>query len=235
VRTFFRAAAGGSKGQRDILVHKSLPLRDRRAVIASTIGTTIEWYDFLLYGQVTGLVFAKLYFPSSDPLTGVLQAFAVYAAIYRIGRKRMSFIGAVGTGIFAFIYFALFNTTVPGWIVLASVLAFFVPDLMYGPQAALIAECFTPRPRYSGGSLGYQLASVFAGEPAPPVATALFAAPGSAYAIAVYFLAQRDHQRRRRRPAARPYQLRHLRGTPEGVTLAGRPTLSRPIAENRVE
>src|SRR5229473_3782938 len=51
----------------------------RRAVIASTIGTTIEWYDFLLYGQVTGLVFAKLYFPASDPLTGVLQAFAVYA------------------------------------------------------------------------------------------------------------------------------------------------------------
>src|SRR6266404_4581075 len=51
----------------------------RLAVITSTIGTTIEWYDFLLYGQVTGLVFAKLYFPSSDPLTGVLQAFAVYA------------------------------------------------------------------------------------------------------------------------------------------------------------
>ena len=44
----------------------------RRAVIASTVGTTIEWYDFLLYGQMAALVFAKLYFPSSDPLTGVL-------------------------------------------------------------------------------------------------------------------------------------------------------------------
>ena len=42
----------------------------RRAVIASTVGTTIEWYDFLLYGQMAALVFAKLYFPSSDPLTG---------------------------------------------------------------------------------------------------------------------------------------------------------------------
>src|ERR1051325_10623551 len=51
----------------------------RRAVIASTIGTTIEWYDFFLYSIVTGLVFAKLYFPQSDPLTGTLQAFAVYA------------------------------------------------------------------------------------------------------------------------------------------------------------
>ena len=44
----------------------------RRAVIASTIGTTIEWYDFFLYGIVTGLVFAKLYFPGSDPLVGTL-------------------------------------------------------------------------------------------------------------------------------------------------------------------
>src|ERR671923_2497190 len=51
----------------------------RRAVIASTVGTTIEWYDFFLYSIVTGLVFAKIYFPQSDPLTGTLQAFAVYA------------------------------------------------------------------------------------------------------------------------------------------------------------
>ena len=50
----------------------------RRALIASTVGTTIEWYDFLLYGQVTGLVFGKLFFPQSDPLVGVLQAFAVF-------------------------------------------------------------------------------------------------------------------------------------------------------------
>src|SRR5215813_4419906 len=51
----------------------------RRAVIASTIGTTIEWYDFFLYSIVTGLVFAKLYFPNSDPLVGTLEAFAIYA------------------------------------------------------------------------------------------------------------------------------------------------------------
>src|SRR6478736_5166307 len=51
----------------------------RRAVIASTIGTTIEWYDFFLYSTVTGLVFAKLFFPQSDPLVGTLQAFLIYA------------------------------------------------------------------------------------------------------------------------------------------------------------
>src|SRR6516164_9195214 len=51
----------------------------RRAIIASTIGTMIEWYDFYIYGIVTGLVFGKLFFPESEPLTGTLQAFGVYA------------------------------------------------------------------------------------------------------------------------------------------------------------
>src|SRR6201997_505236 len=51
----------------------------RRAVLASTGGTTIEWYDFFLYSTVTGLVFAKLYFPNSDPLVGTLNAFLIYA------------------------------------------------------------------------------------------------------------------------------------------------------------
>src|SRR6185369_3418860 len=51
----------------------------RRAVIASTVGTSIEWYDFFLYSIVTGLVFAKLFFPNSDPLVGTLEAFGVYA------------------------------------------------------------------------------------------------------------------------------------------------------------
>ena len=50
----------------------------RRAVIAGAVGGVIEWYDFFLYSVVTGLVFAKLYFPQSDPLVGTLQAFAIY-------------------------------------------------------------------------------------------------------------------------------------------------------------
>src|SRR3954454_7753067 len=47
----------------------------RRAVLASTIGTAIEWYDFFLYSTVTGLVFAQLYFPRADPLVGTVEAF----------------------------------------------------------------------------------------------------------------------------------------------------------------
>src|SRR5438105_1646816 len=54
-------------------------LQLRRAVIASSIGTAIEWYDFFLYSTVTGLVFAKLFFPHSDPWVGTLEAFAIYA------------------------------------------------------------------------------------------------------------------------------------------------------------
>ena len=60
---------------------------------------------------------------------------------------------------------------------------------MYGPQAALIAEAFTPRLRYSGASLGYQLASIIAGGPAPLIATALFATYHTGYAVAIYIAA----------------------------------------------
>ena len=60
--------------------------------------------------------------------------------------------------------------------------------LIFGPQAALFAECFAPRLRYSGTSIGFHLAAVTAGGPAPLIATALLAAFGSGYVIAVYIL-----------------------------------------------
>src|SRR5580704_12307418 len=364
-------------------VHRS---QLRRAIIASTVGTTIEWYDFLLYGIVTGLVFGKLFFPKSDPLVGVLEAFSIFAigfiarpfgaAIFghfgdrvgrkavlittllitgfatfavglvptyesvgiwgaviltairfvqgigiggewggsvllamewartnnhrglvasgpqlgvpaglllaysavlfftwfagdqflvwgwripfllsivmagvglyirlgiletpiftqlvkekriertpvlevirrqpkeillsaliaacglaffvipfsgylsdRIGRKRMYMIGAVATGIFGFIYFAMLNSLVPALMFLAVMLSFVPHGLIFGPQAALFAECFTPRLRYSGTSIGFHLAAITGGGPAPLIATALLAWTGSGYAIAGY-------------------------------------------------
>ena len=120
---------------------------------------------------------------------GVLSFFTVPFSGYlsdRIGRKRMYLIGAVATGIFGFIYFAMLNSLVPGLIFLGIVLSFVPHDMLYGPQAALIAECFTPRLRYSGSSIGYQLASITAGGPAPLIAAALLAWTGSGYAIAWY-------------------------------------------------
>jgi hypothetical protein len=78
------------------------------------------------------------------------------------------------------------DTAIPSAVFIAIVLSLIPHDIQYGPQAALIAEAFTPRLRYSGSSLGYQLASLIAGGPAPIIATALFAAYGSGYAIAIY-------------------------------------------------
>jgi len=104
----------------------------------------------------------------------------------RIGRRRMYLTGAAVMGVFGFIYFALLDTGNSTWIFIAIVLSLIPHDMMYGPQAALIAEAFTGRLRYSGASLGYQLASVIAGGPAPLIAAALFAKYHSGYAIAVY-------------------------------------------------
>jgi metabolite-proton symporter len=107
----------------------------------------------------------------------------------RIGRRKMYLIGAVATGLFGFLYFAMLDSAIPLAVFIAIVLSLIPHDMMYGPQAALIAEAFTSRLRYSGASLGYQLASVIAGGPAPLIATALFASFGTGYAIAIYIAA----------------------------------------------
>ena len=130
--------------------------------------------DFLL----TAVLVATLLSGVTTPLAGHISD--------RIGRKRMYLIGAVTTGAFAFVYFAMMNSLVPALIFLAIVASFIPHDMMYGPQAALIAECFPTRLRYSGSSLGFHLASVIAGGPAPLIATALFAATRSGYAVAGY-------------------------------------------------
>jgi len=106
----------------------------------------------------------------------------------RIGRKRMYLIGAATMAVFGFIYFAMLNTLNPAWMFVAIILSLIPHDMMYGPQAALIAEEFTGRLRYSGASLGYQLASVIAGGPAPLIAAALFALYHSGFPIAAYIL-----------------------------------------------
>ena len=107
----------------------------------------------------------------------------------RIGRKNMYMIGAAVTGVFGFIYFALLGTGSEPIIFFAIILSLIPHDMMYGPQAALIAESFTGRLRYSGASLGYQLASVIAGGPAPLIAAWLFGTFHTSTAIAAYVAA----------------------------------------------
>lgn len=106
----------------------------------------------------------------------------------RVGRKNMYMIGCVFVAIFGFVYFALLDTKVPALIFLAVALSLIPIMTMYGPEAALIAESFSPRLRYSGASLGYQLASIIAGGPSPFIATWLFATFHSSFPIALYIL-----------------------------------------------
>src|SRR6266576_2565786 len=148
------------------------------AAFIFTYGTTVlhSSRDLLLTALLiaTGLSVVTL------PLSGYISD--------RIRRKRRYLIGAVTMGIFGFVYFALLNTAIPAVIFFAIILSFIPHDMMYGPQAALIAECFIPRLRYSGSSLGFHLSSVIAGGPAPLIATSLLAATGSGYSVAIYVL-----------------------------------------------
>jgi metabolite-proton symporter len=146
-------------------------------IFAYTVGTLHMSRDFIL----TAVLVASCVSFITIPLSGHISD--------RIGRRKMYMIGAAVTGIFGFIYFGMVDTAVPLLVFIAIVLSLIPHDMQYGPQAALIAEAFTPRLRYSGSSLGYQLASIIAGGPAPLIATALFAAFHSGYAIAIYIAA----------------------------------------------
>jgi MFS family permease len=130
--------------------------------------------DFLLLGILVTAVLGFIWAPIAGHLSD------------RIGRKRMYMLAAVIAGIFGFIYFGLLDTRDPVWMFLAIALSFLPVMNMYGPQAALIAESFAPRLRYSGAGLGYQLASIIAGGPAPFIATALYAKFHTGTAIAIY-------------------------------------------------
>src|SRR5271169_6359840 len=125
-------------------------------------------------------------------VSAVLSFLWVTVAVHlsdRVGRKRMYIIGCVFVAVFGFIYFAMLDTKVPALIFLAIAVSGLPIMTMYGPEAALIAESFSPRLRYSGSSLGYQLASIIAGGPSPFIATALLAAFHTSQPIALYILA----------------------------------------------
>jgi metabolite-proton symporter len=106
-----------------------------------------------------------------------------------VGRRLMYGIGIVCVGAFAFPYFSLLDTADSGLVLLAIVLSLCFHDMQYGPQAALIAESFDANLRYSGAGLGYQLASVIAGGPAPLIAAAILKNTDSSVGISWYIVA----------------------------------------------
>ncbi|WP_020577444.1 MFS transporter [Actinopolymorpha alba] len=129
-------------------------------------------------------------------LNAVLVASAVHFVVIplygalsdRVGRRPLYLIGAVGVGLWGFAFFPLIDTKSQALITVAITVGLVLHAAMYGPQAAFFSELFGTSVRYSGASIGYQLASVFAGSLAPIIALALLAEFGSSVPVSVYLL-----------------------------------------------
>jgi MFS family permease len=106
----------------------------------------------------------------------------------RVGRKRVYLTGAVLVGLLAFPYFVVLTHGGHALVFITIVVSLVVHGMQYGPQAAMIGESFPTHLRYGGAGLGYQLASVFAGGPAPLLATWLLHETGTPYSISVYIV-----------------------------------------------
>ncbi|QGK70530.1 MFS transporter [Allosaccharopolyspora coralli] len=116
----------------------------------------------------------------SIPLWGILSD--------RIGRRPVYLIGAVGMAAWGFVFFTMLDTGSFGLIALATTVGLVLHGAMYGPQAAFFSELFGTRVRYSGASIGYQLASIVAGGLSPLIATALLQQFSSGTPIALYLV-----------------------------------------------
>jgi MFS family permease len=146
-------------------------------------GTYVVTYGTSVLGFSRGLILVLVMIMSAIsmltiPLCGHLSD--------KYGRQTITAIGCVVMMIFPFIYFQMLDTRSLPLVVLAILISLPLHDLQYGPQAAFIAESFPGSVRYSGSALGYQLASITAGGPAPIVATLLLREYGSSTAIAWY-------------------------------------------------
>ncbi|QGK71443.1 MFS transporter [Allosaccharopolyspora coralli] len=171
-------------------------LKHYRGEVLTAMGA--RFVENVVYYMVTSFVLTYvatyLEMPRSLALNASLIAAVVHFASIplwatlsdRVGRRPVYLIGAIGTGLWAFVFFGLLDTESFGLITLATSVGLIFHGAMYGPQAAFFSELFGTRVRYSGASVGYQLASVVAGSVAPLIATALLAAFGSPLPIAIY-------------------------------------------------
>ena len=192
----FKAARANADAESDAKMPILTVLRRYPREVLTAMGArfaeNVSYYIFTIV--ITTYVTAQLKLSSSFALGAVLIGAAVHIAAIpmwgalsdRVGRRPVYLIGAVGVGVWAFAFVALLNTKNFALAAVAVVVGLVLHGAMYGPQAAFLSELFGTTVRYSGVSIGYQLASILAGGLAPIIAVALLGAFHSGYAIAVY-------------------------------------------------
>ncbi|MCO1654105.1 MFS transporter [Pseudonocardia humida] len=185
----------GAKTRAPIVdVLRSYP-REILLALGARVGVDVAFYIFVLF--ITTYITTYLGLPSGLALGGVLIGAAcqiffipVFGALSdRYGRRPVYLAGAVGAAGWVFAFFALLDTGSFALIVLATVVALLFHAAMYATQASFIAEMFPTRIRYSGASMGYQLAGIIGGALAPIIATALLSAYRSSLAVSIYVVA----------------------------------------------
>jgi metabolite-proton symporter len=155
-------------------------------------GQHVPYYIFTTYVLAYGtqvLGFSRSTILKCVMIQSVISLFTIPLFGYlsdRYGRRLITAIGCAAMVAFPFAFFSLLDSRVYWQVFLAIALAMPVHDLQYGPQAALIAESFPASVRYSGSALGYQLASITAGGPAPIVATILYERFHTSTAVSIY-------------------------------------------------
>jgi metabolite-proton symporter len=163
--------------------------------MAARIGTDVAFYVFTAYILV--FVTTNLGLPRSIALNAVLIGSAVQLALIplfgaisdRFGRRPVYALGSVCAAAWSFAFFPLLSTRSTAMIVLATVVALITHAMMYGPQAAFIAELFSTELRYSGASMGYQIAGILGGGIAPIVSIYLVKTFHTPFAVSLYVLA----------------------------------------------
>ncbi|WP_214102909.1 MFS transporter [Acrocarpospora catenulata] len=169
--------------------------RDVLVAIGARLAENISYYVITAFVLVYGTTTVGL--PRGTVLNAVLIGSAVHfvtiplwgALSDRLGRRPVYLIGAAGIGVWAFAFFPLIDTTSFALTTLAVTVGLLFHGAMYGPQAAFFSELFGTRMRYSGVSVGYQLASIVAGALAPLIAVALLDAYGGSLPISLYVAA----------------------------------------------